>query len=92
MASWTFSRLESGFVRLASDAGHVLDMAPAALGQMLASELLTMLERRVADAVGAVEAHFDAPAESTSAAADEQPAEQPAADQSEVTSDGGQAQ
>lgn len=50
IASWTFSHLESGLVRLASDAGHVLDMHPAALLQMTASELLAMLERRAAEA------------------------------------------
>ena len=53
MASWTFSHLESGLVRLASDAGHVLDMHPAALLQMTASELLAMLERRVAEVIEA---------------------------------------
>ena len=58
MASWTFSHLESGLVRLASDAGHVLDMHPTALLQMTASELLAMLERRVAEVVE----HHDAPA------------------------------
>ncbi|HET8906192.1 MAG TPA: hypothetical protein VFN11_04425 [Ktedonobacterales bacterium] len=69
MASWTFSHLESGLVRLASDAGHILDMHPAALLQMTASELLAMLERRAAEVVehheasGAAEA---APVEASS--------------------------
>lgn len=49
MASWTFSHLENGLVRLASDAGHVLDMHPTALVQMTAHELLAMLERRAAE-------------------------------------------
>lgn len=48
--SWTFSHVENGLVRLASDAGHVLDMHPVALVQMTAHELLTMLERRAAEA------------------------------------------
>ncbi len=51
LTSWTFSHLESGLVRLASDAGHILDMHPTALLQMTASELLAMLERRAAEAV-----------------------------------------
>lgn len=69
MISWTFSHLESGLVRLASDAGHVLDMHPAALLQMTASELLAMLERRAAEAPAA--------SESASNNSNEEPGEEP---------------
>ena len=52
--SWTFSRLENGLHHLAGLAEDGLttihvDMHPLALGQMLASEFLAMLERRAAE-------------------------------------------
>jgi len=52
--SWTFSRLENGLHHLAGLAEDGLttihvDMHPLALGQMLASEFLAMLDRRAGE-------------------------------------------
>lgn len=56
--SWTFSRLENGLHHLAGLAEDGLttihlDMHPLALGQMLASEFLAMLDRRASEEAGA---------------------------------------